>query len=74
MVPGMTYGDCQATELRRQQLLAEVARARWAADQLPNTPRAPRLAAPGRALGAIVVACASWVAAHRPASATSPAD
>jgi len=74
MIPGMTLRDCQATELRRQELLAEVARARWTADQPRSAPRSPRLAAAGRALGAIVVACSTWVAAHRPVGATTPAD
>jgi hypothetical protein len=74
MVPGMTYRDCQAIEFRRQELLAEVARVRWTADHFPNTPRSLRLPAPRRILAAIAAACSSWLAAHRPASATSPAE
>jgi hypothetical protein len=74
MVPGMTYRDCQAIELRRQDLLTEVARARLTADRLPDVPRAPRLAASRRALAAVVAACSSWLAARRLARAAGPAD
>ena len=40
MMPGLTYADCEATELRRQGLLAEATRTRLSPNGAAGRPRA----------------------------------